>query len=159
MKTLKIGLDDNANQIVATTVFVNGDNFILEDLSGWDDFPEHVRATAEKISGDGSFVSPYSRKKEKTLTVIISALSNSNSVRELRERLAYWETIEGFIKLELTRVENGVTTVEVYDSCYISSPTLWKQSGDSYAAVNLAYKTSTPWKSRSVDGAEPTNVL
>lgn len=159
MKTLKIGPDGSPSQIVATTVFVNGDNFILEDLSGWDDFPEHVRASAERVSGDGSFVSPYTRKKEKNLTVIISALKTSGSVRELRERLAVWENAGGFIKLELTRVENGVTTVEVYDSCYISSPTLWKQQGDSYAAVNIAYKTTTPWKTRSIDGSEPTNVL
>jgi hypothetical protein len=157
MKTLKIGTGEN--QITATTVFTTGDNFILEDVAGWDDFPEQVRSTADKISGDGSFVSPYSRRKEKSLIVIISALNSSGSVRELRERLAYWETAEGFIPLELTRVENGTTTVEVYDSCYISSATLWKQIGDSYAAVNLAYKTTTPWKTRSVDGAEPTTVL
>lgn len=158
MITFKIGTGEF--QIVATTTrSADFKNIYLEEAEGWDDFPEQDRKSVEKMAGDGDFVSKFVRRKSKDLQIILAAIDTVSSVRDVREKVAYWEGSNELITLELTRTDGYDTIVEVFENCRINSRTLWKQKGDGFARINMSFKTAGPYKKVSKNGAPFVDAL
>lgn len=141
MQELYIGEPDHPMTIKALTEHQSSSlNVYLEDIEGWDDFPEQERRSSEKISGNGSFVSGFMRHKARSLDVTFSAVSFDN-VKSLRQKIIFWETSQDLFPLVLMRFIDGELNTEVIPDCYISGKTLWKQSSNGVVRVNMAFKS------------------
>lgn len=156
----QIGENSDPMKIVASTIWKNNfSNLIIEDLSGWDDFPEIDRKYYEKISGNGDFVSKFYRHKAREIEATL-AFKDSSDVTVLRNKIANFQNNGGeFIRLSVKRNKGeGQIELEVIPDCYISGNTLWKQR-DKFVRVNMVFKTLSPLKDLYLNGNFQSKIL
>lgn len=155
----QIGIDTDPSKIVASTTWDNNfSNLFIEDLTGWDDFPEIDRKYYEKISGDGDFVSKFQRIKSREVEVTL-AFIDSNDVASLRTKIGNLQLSGDFIRLSVKRNKGlNNTHLEVIEKCYVSGNTLWKRR-DNFVRVNMVFKTASPMKDLYVNGTLQSQIL
>lgn len=156
MTTFRIGEDFSPYAILAGTdrkTFSPREALILESLSGWDDMPETIRNSSEKIVGNGEFVSRHWRMNGRLVEAsLVYIKTDGSGVRNLRTKIAAWKTSNDLFPLTVSRQVGDEAHEEVLQNCYISGDVLWDERDERFVRVNLLFKSKDSFKTLYVDG-------
>lgn len=136
------------------------DNVLYVKESNWDKIPMPVGNEAENVTADGAQFSQASRIPSQRLEAFFVAVYPNGGLRELRRQLTALSARDAFFSVQATFMEGTDVFVETLDGCKLVDDIIWGQPRQDFTiAFAIAWKSPSPYKSVSINGNEPINIL